>query len=88
MPTKRPVKPLTRKVGTKPLPQYAETKQASPRIVVDPEAKTVILDLQMDGVFLKMDPETARKLGAALAAGAAKAEGRTKGHVFMIDGGE
>ncbi|ASX98731.1 hypothetical protein SEA_COLUCCI_62 [Arthrobacter phage Colucci] len=71
-------------------PQQApiQVKQASPRIVVDADAKTVILDLQMDGVFLKMDPETARKLGAALAAGAAKAEGRTKGHVFMIDGGE
>ncbi|QBP30431.1 hypothetical protein SEA_CHIPPER1996_60 [Arthrobacter phage Chipper1996] len=44
---------------------------------------SVILDLQQGGVFLKLDPEAARKLGMALASGAARAEGKTKGHVIM-----
>ena len=66
-------------------PQQApiEVKPATPRIVIDPATPAVILDLQRDGVFLKMDPEAARKLGMALASGAARAEGKQKGHVIL-----
>ncbi|APC44855.1 hypothetical protein SEA_HUMPTYDUMPTY_60 [Arthrobacter phage HumptyDumpty] len=66
-------------------PQQApiEFKAAAPRIVIDPVEPSVILDLQQGGVFLKLDPEAARKLGMALASGAARAEGKTKGHVIM-----
>ncbi|ALY09906.1 hypothetical protein SEA_ROSIEPOSIE_59 [Arthrobacter phage RosiePosie] len=67
----------------KPQPAPIQVKQATPRIVIDPVEPSVILDLQRDGVFLKFDPEAARKLGMALASGAARAEGKTKGHVIM-----
>ncbi|QFG14862.1 hypothetical protein SEA_LYMARA_61 [Arthrobacter phage Lymara] len=67
----------------KPQPAPIQHKTATPRIVIDTVEPSVILDMQRDGVFLKMDPETARKLGMSLATGAARAEGKTKGHIIM-----